>query len=100
MSGITRQMADCLTVIDEMTVDGVPPSYAEIQAALGVSSKSRVFLLVRALEDRGHIRRIPDRARSIEIIHRAPDDLTSRLTSELLQMRKRIDAELTARATS
>jgi len=98
MSGITRNMRDCLTAIENMTDDGIPPSYEELQKALGLSSKAGVFRLVRQLEERGCIRRIPGRARSIEIIDRSPEDFKSRLTSELLHMRARIDAELVARA--
>jgi SOS-response transcriptional repressor LexA len=44
------------------------PSFAEIKDAMGYSSKSRVFHLLEQLEDRGFIRRMRNRARSIEIV--------------------------------
>lgn len=43
------------------------PSFEEMKAALGLKSKSGVHRLVSALEQRGFIKRIPDRARAIEI---------------------------------
>jgi SOS-response transcriptional repressor LexA len=49
---------------------GVAPSYSELAKALGVSSKSGVNRLVCALEERGYIRRIPHRARAIEVVRR------------------------------
>lgn len=44
------------------------PSFDEMVAHTGASSKSRVHALIQALEDRGHIRRLKGRARAIEII--------------------------------
>ncbi len=53
---------------------GIPPSFDEMRDALGLKSKSGVHRLVRALEERGFIRRLPHRARAIEII-RLPDSI-------------------------
>ncbi len=58
--------------------DGVSPSFAECQKAIGASSKSAISRLMLGLAERGHIRRLRERARAIEIIAaptipRAPD---------------------------
>lgn len=47
---------------------GVAPSHEEIAGALGLHSKSGVNRILVALEERGFIRRIPQRARAIEIL--------------------------------
>jgi repressor LexA len=47
---------------------GIPPSYDEMKEALGLRSKSGIHRLITALEERGFIRRLPHRARAIEII--------------------------------
>ena len=44
------------------------PSFDEMRAALGLASKSGVHRLISALEERGYIRRLPNRARAIEIL--------------------------------
>lgn len=49
------------------------PTYDEIAAALGLASKSGVYRLVTALEERGRVRKWPDRARSIEILETTSD---------------------------
>ncbi|KMS59995.1 hypothetical protein V474_07865 [Novosphingobium barchaimii LL02] len=46
----------------------VAPTFAEMGAAVGLTSKSAVHRLLSALEERAYIRRIPNRARAIEII--------------------------------
>jgi repressor LexA len=47
---------------------GTPPSYQEIADGVGIKSKSGVHEIVLKLEERGYIRRLPNRARAIEII--------------------------------
>jgi SOS-response transcriptional repressor LexA len=44
------------------------PSFDEMREALGLASKSGVHRLVNALEERGYIRRMPERARAIELV--------------------------------
>jgi repressor LexA len=44
------------------------PSFTEMKTALGLKSKSGVHRLVDALEERGYIRRMPNRARAIEVV--------------------------------
>jgi repressor LexA len=54
---------------------GVPPSFEEMKEALDLQSKSGVHRLIMALEERGFIRRLPHRARAIEVI-KLPDAMT------------------------
>jgi repressor LexA len=59
----------CLAMIsDRLRASGVPPSMQEITDGLGLYSKSRAHQLVSALEQAGRIRRLPNRARAIEIV--------------------------------
>lgn len=51
---------------------GVSPNYREIAAAIGVKSKSRVFEIVKALVELGHIEQAPGRARSLAIPRTCP----------------------------
>jgi repressor LexA len=48
--------------------DGVPPSFDEMKDALDLRSKSGIHRLIMALEERGFIRRLPNRARAIEVV--------------------------------
>lgn len=48
--------------------DGVPPSFEEMKEALELKSKSGIHRLITALEERGFIRRLPNRARALEVI--------------------------------
>lgn len=47
---------------------GVPPSYDEMKEALDLKSKSGIHRLIMALEERGFIRRLPHRARALEVL--------------------------------
>lgn len=70
MSGLTARQRDALVFIQKYTAEneGISPSFDDIQTALGLGSKSGVHRIVTALEERGRIRRLPNRARAIEII--------------------------------
>ncbi|MEO0461924.1 MAG: transcriptional repressor LexA [Pseudomonadota bacterium] len=52
---------------------GISPSFEEMKEALDLKSKSGVHRLISALEERGFIRRLPNRARALEVI-RMPED--------------------------
>ena len=66
---LTRQQSALLRMIhDHVRDDGVPPSFEEMRVAIGLRSKSGVHRLITALEDRGFIRRLPRRARAIEVL--------------------------------
>lgn len=54
---------------------GISPSFEEMKDALDLKSKSGVHRLISALEERGFIRRLPNRARALEVI-RQPEDAT------------------------
>ena len=47
---------------------GISPSFEEMKEALDLKSKSGVHRLISALEERGFIRRLPNRARALEIV--------------------------------
>ena len=72
---LTRKQYDLLHFIHErLQRDGVPPSFDEMKDALDLRSKSGIHRLITALEERGFIRRLPHRARAIEIV-RLPETL-------------------------
>jgi repressor LexA len=59
----------------KMNEGGVPPSFDEMKDALELKSKSGIHRLITALEERGFLRRLPNRARAIEVI-RMPESLS------------------------
>ncbi|MEC9142451.1 MAG: transcriptional repressor LexA [Pseudomonadota bacterium] len=61
-----KELLDFLTAHAE--ANDVPPSFDEMRDALGLASKSGIHRLVSGLEERGHIRRLANRARAIEIV--------------------------------
>ena len=66
---LTRKQLKLLEFINErVTWDGVPPSFEEMKVAMKLRSKSGIHRLVKALEERGYLRRLPNRARAIEVI--------------------------------
>ena len=70
---LTRKQRDLLTFINgRLGVDGVAPSFDEMRDALNLKSKSGIHRLITALEERGFIRRLPHRARALEVL-RLPD---------------------------
>ena len=54
---------------------GISPSFEEMKEALDLKSKSGVHRLISALEERGFLRRLPNRARALEVV-RQPEDVT------------------------
>jgi repressor LexA len=66
---LTRKQHQLLTYIDNhLKSDGVPPSYDEMKDALGLKSKSGIHRLITGLEERGFIRRLPHKARALEVL--------------------------------
>ncbi|MCP8893471.1 transcriptional repressor LexA [Shinella daejeonensis] len=66
---LTRKQQELLLFIHErMKESGIPPSFEEMKEALDLASKSGIHRLITALEERGFIRRLPNRARALEII--------------------------------
>lgn len=66
---LTRKQHELLMFIHERIKEtGVPPSFDEMKDALDLRSKSGIHRLITALEERGFIRRLPNRARALEIL--------------------------------
>jgi repressor LexA len=66
---LTRKQYELLRFINERLKEaGVPPSFDEMKDALDLRSKSGIHRLITALEERGFIRRLANRARAIEVI--------------------------------
>jgi len=66
---LTAKQYELLQFIDRrLRASGVSPSFDEMKEALGLKSKSGVHRLITALEDRGFIRRLPNRARALEVL--------------------------------
>ena len=71
---LTQKQKDLLLLIDrKIKAVGVPPSYDEMKDALGLASKSGIHRLITALEERGFIRRLPNKARALEVL-KLPED--------------------------
>ena len=70
---LTRKQHELLKFIDaRLNETGVPPSFDEMKDALELKSKSGIHRLITALEERGFIRRLPNRARALEVL-KLPD---------------------------
>jgi repressor LexA len=70
---LTRKQHELLTYIHGKLADtGVSPSFEEMKDALDLKSKSGVHRLISALEERGFLRRLPNRARALEVV-KMPD---------------------------
>lgn len=71
---LTEKQRNLLVFIHERTsTDGVSPSFDEMKDALGLASKSGIHRLITALVERGFLRRLPNRARALEVL-RLPDE--------------------------
>src|SRR5436305_12736709 len=66
---LTAKQRELLLFIDDRLNDsGISPSFDEMREALELKSKSGVHRLISALEERGFIRRLPNRARALEVV--------------------------------
>ncbi len=66
---LTEKQSELLRFIHlRLKQTGVPPSFDEMKEALDLKSKSGIHRLIMALEERGFIRRLPNRARAVEIL--------------------------------
>ncbi|MGE0108702.1 MAG: transcriptional repressor LexA [Bdellovibrionales bacterium] len=71
---LTKKQKELLLYIhDSLQQEGVTPSFDEMKMALGLRSKSGIHRLITGLEERGFIKRLPHRARAIEIL-RLPEN--------------------------
>lgn len=74
---LTKKQHQLLTFIhDRMQRDGVAPSFDEMKLALDLKSKSGIHRLITALEERGFLRRLPHRARALEVV-KLPENASS-----------------------
>ncbi|MBN34151.1 MAG: repressor LexA [Rhodospirillaceae bacterium] len=70
---LTRKQQELLLYINSrLAEDGVSPSFDEMKDAVGLKSKSGIHRLITALEERGFIRRLPHRARALEVLKLPP----------------------------
>lgn len=77
---LTRKQYELLQFIDRhLKSRGVSPSFDEMKDALGLKSKSGIHRLITGLEERGFIRRLPHRARALEVL-KLPENATEGLT--------------------
>ncbi len=75
---LTRKQHELLSFIQvRLEESGISPSFEEMKEALDIKSKSGVHRLISALEERGFIRRLPNRARALEVL-RQPDSAVSK----------------------
>ncbi|HSO46837.1 MAG TPA: transcriptional repressor LexA [Rhizobiaceae bacterium] len=73
---LTRKQQELLLLINRhLQESGIPPSFDEMKDELNLKSKSGIHRLITALEERGFIRRLPNRARALEVI-KLPDAFT------------------------
>src|SRR3954468_14937103 len=72
---LTRKQHELLLYIDKhLSESGVSPSFEEMKEALDLKSKSGIHRLIMALEERGFIRRLANRARALEVL-KLPENL-------------------------
>ena len=78
---LTKKQYELLLFIDKRLKDsGVSPSFDEMKDALGLRSKSGIHRLMTGLEERGFVRRLPHRARALEVL-RLPENVGAHLRS-------------------
>jgi len=66
---LTKKQRELLLYINQrLTATGISPSFDEMKDALSLKSKSGIHRLVSGLEERGFIRRLPHRARALEVV--------------------------------
>ncbi|AQT47295.1 transcriptional repressor LexA [Bartonella choladocola] len=78
---LTRKQYELLLFIhNRLKETGIPPSYDEMKDALDLASKSGIHRLITALEERGFIRRLPNRARALEVL-KLPETMSPAINS-------------------
>lgn len=78
---LTAKQHELLLFIDgRLKDDGISPSFDEMREALDLKSKSGVHRLISALEERGFLRRLPNRARALEVL-KLPETRSASVTS-------------------
>jgi repressor LexA len=78
---LTRKQHELLLYIHEqLEAGGISPSFEEMKEALNLKSKSGIHRLISALEERGFLRRLPNRARALEVL-KLPDGFQRHVTA-------------------
>jgi repressor LexA len=81
---LTAKQHELLRFIQRKLEDtGISPSFEEMKEALDLKSKSGVHRLISALEERGFIRRLPNRARALEVLREPENVAAERRTAPL-----------------
>ncbi len=99
----TRYQFQCLQAIDKFTVDGVSPSFRELQYALKVKGIGVVHTWVTALIERGYLTSIPTKARSLQVTPKGSallvgnTDLSALSNAALKQLARSVQAEIRKR---
>ena len=66
---LTKKQKNLLLFINKkLRSTGISPSYEEMKASLNLKSKSGIHRLINALEERGFVRRLPHKARALEVV--------------------------------
>ncbi|MEM9084632.1 MAG: transcriptional repressor LexA [Pseudomonadota bacterium] len=94
---LTAKQHELIQFIQKRLEDtGISPSFEEMKEALDLKSKSGVHRLISALEERGFIRRLPNRARALEVI-KQPEDATPapRASAEIVPIQSATAAQAT-----
>lgn len=80
---LTAKQHELLLFIQKrLEESGISPSFEEMKDALELKSKSGVHRLISALEERGFLKRLPNRARALEVV-RQPEDVIGRASARL-----------------
>ncbi len=69
-----RQLAVLRVINDRIKAEGIAPTFTEIMAETGLTSRSSLFKVMQALEEKGFIRRMANRKQAVEIL-KLPDIL-------------------------
>ena len=84
---LTSKQRELLIFLTKYLEDNeVSPSFDEMREAVGLASKSGIHRLVSALEERGYIRRLANRARAIEILRTANNAVLSGVSLSLIHI--------------
>ncbi len=87
---LTKKQKQLLVFINERVKEGaVSPSFEEMKHALGLKSKSGIHRLINALEERGFIRRLPHKARAIEVLKTPPQALENGSDMNVINLAER-----------
>ena len=73
-----KQQELLLYINSRLARDGISPSFEEMKNAVGIRSKSGIHRMIKALEERRFLRRLPYRARALEILKMPPEPCDQR----------------------